>query len=87
MDAGRGERIRDFFAIATACGQDGVYCAMIGQGFQSAFVDLISDPQSNPQNARSYEFGSYVGLWLPTENAIVPAKDGTFFMNQCLLQL
>ena len=28
MDAGLGERIRDFFAIATVRGQDGVYCAM-----------------------------------------------------------
>jgi hypothetical protein len=32
-----GELIQDFFAIATVCGQDGVYCAMIGQGFRSAF--------------------------------------------------
>ena len=28
MDAGLGELIRDFFAIATVRGQDGVYCAM-----------------------------------------------------------
>jgi hypothetical protein len=33
MDAGLGELIRDFFAIATVCGRDGVYCAMIGQSF------------------------------------------------------
>ena len=32
IDASLGELSQDFFAIATVCGQDGVYCAMIGQG-------------------------------------------------------